>query len=451
MNILVVDDDLAVANFCRTVLSEAGHSVLAVNSGADALAIVDNTDIDLIFTDLRMPRMTGIELLSALAERDGRATIVIMTGYGTVPSAVEAMRLGAYDYILKPVSPEELLALSRRVEEFRRLRDENRLFQFRLSAEQMGGMVGSTPNILAVFSSILRVAQKRHPVLITGETGTGKELVARAIHRFGKDPQAPFVSVDCGALAPALVESELFGHVRGAFTGAGAARPGLLATAGCGTLFLDEVGELPLDIQARLFRVIQEREFRPLGSDTARRFEARIIAATDKNLEDAVKSGNFRQELYFRINVYRINVPPLRGRRDDIPALVEHFLRKHGEGRAVIIESGVMATLANYPWPGNIRELENCVLRILAESEGPTVNRADLPRDIRAHTGSESMSPLEQAEKNAIESALETCEANVTETARRLRISKATLYRKLEKYGIAGDPPAGAGAAKSRG
>ena len=229
MNILVVDDDSAVANFCRTVLSEAGHSVLAVNSGADALAILDNTEIDLIFTDLRMPRMTGIELLSALAERDGRATIVIMTGYGTVPSAVEAMRLGAYDYILKPVSPEELLALSRRVEEVRRLRDENRLFQFRLSEEQeMGGMVGSTPGILAVFSSILRVAPKRHPVLITGETGTGKELVARAIHRFGRDPQAPFVSVDCGALAPALVESELFGHVRGAFTGAGAARPGLL-------------------------------------------------------------------------------------------------------------------------------------------------------------------------------------------------------------------------------
>lgn len=444
MDILVVDDEVAVASFCRTALAESGHSVLVAHSGSEALALLDEREIDLVLSDIHMPGMSGLDLLGALAPCGNRPTVILITGYGTVPAAVEAMRLGAYDYILKPVSPDELVGIVRRVEEARALRAENQLLRFQLASEQeMEGMIGSAPCMLDVFSSILRVAPRRHPVLITGETGTGKELVARALHRNGRTPEQPFVAVDCGALSSGLVESELFGHVRGAFTGAAHERPGLLASASRGTLFLDEIGELAPEVQARLFRLLQEGEFRALGSDAFRKFEARVIAATDRNIEEAMERGTFRPELYFRLNVHHIHVPSLRFRKSDIPALVRHFLGKHGDGQTVAVGSDAMTALVNYDWPGNVRELESCILHMLAESDGVTVGRGDLPRAIRAAVGKgqDSGSPLDQAEKAAIAVAMENCQGNVTESARRLGISKATLYRKLDRYGIVVERP----------
>jgi DNA-binding NtrC family response regulator len=439
MKVLVVDDEEPVAGFCRAVLSETGHSVWVAHSGRDALAIAAERDVDLVLTDVHMPFMSGLDLLKAIAPRINRPEVVLITGYGSVSSAVEAMRCGAFDYILKPVSPDELTEVVKRVEKARAPRAENRLLPFQLAPGQgMEGMIGGAPCMLEVFSSILRIASRRHPVLITGETGTGKELVARAIHRRGRNPEAPFVVVDCGALPPGLVESELFGHVRGAFTGAALGRPGLLASAGSGTLFLDEVGELSLDAQSRLFRLIQESEFRPLGSDSVRKFEARVMAATDRNLEEAMERGAFRPELYYRLNVHHIHVPPLRARKSDVPILVRYFLRKHGDGRTIALGADTMTLLGDYDWPGNVREVENCVLHILAESDDSTVARGDLPRAVRdaIQKGRDLESPLDQSERLTLAAMLETCRGNVTEASRRLRISKATLYRKMERYGL---------------
>ena len=439
MNVLVVDDEAAIANLCRKVLSEAGHSVLVASTGSDAMALLDESEIDVVLSDIRMPGMSGVDLLRAIAPGGTHPDVVIMTGHASIASAVEAMRLGAYDYIVKPFSPDELIAILARIGEARALRAENQLLRFQLASEQgLGGMVGNSPAMLAVFEAILRVGPRRQPVLITGETGTGKELVARAIHAQGANPGAPFVPVDCGALPQGLVENELFGHVSGAFTGAEQPRTGLLASAGAGTLFLDEIGELPPDIQARLFRVLQEREFRPLGSDVTRQFQARVLAATDRSPEDAIEQGTFRPELYFRLNVHRIQLPPLRSRKDDIPALVQHFLRKHGEGRAVVVSSGAMEDIRGYDWPGNVRELENCVLHMLAASDDVTLDRSHLPRSVRnaVRLGGEAPSPLEQAERTTIQNALEASGGNVVEAARRLGVSKATLYRKLERYGV---------------
>jgi transcriptional regulator with PAS, ATPase and Fis domain len=294
--------------------------------------------------------------------------------------------------------------------------------------------------MLAMYAAVLRIAPRRHSVLITGETGTGKELVARALHRHGSTPEAPFIAVDCASLSPGLVESELFGHVRGAFTGATMGRPGLFAAAAGGTLFLDEIGELPLDMQARLFRVLQEGEFRPVGSDAARKTTARVVAATDRNLEDAIAGGTFRQELYFRLNVHHLHVPPLRARKTDIPDLVEHFLHKNGEGRAVVVGADVMEELQRHDWPGNVRELENCVLHMLAEAEGSTLGRSHLPRSVRAgrHARETARTPLEQAERNTLQTALDAVGGNVAAAAVQLGISKATLYRKLERYSLEG-------------
>jgi DNA-binding NtrC family response regulator len=313
------------------------------------------------------------------------------------------------------------------------------LLRFRLgSGREIAGIVGNSPGMLAMYSAVLRIAPRRHSVLITGETGTGKELVARALHRHGANPEAPFMAVDCASLAPGVIESELFGHVRGAFTGAVLGRPGLFAAAAGGTLFLDEIGELPLDVQARLFRVLQEGEFRPVGSDVARKTSARVVAATDRNLEEAIAAGAFRQELYFRLNVHHLHVPPLRARKTDIPELVEHFLHKHSEGRAAVVGADLMEELQRHEWPGNVRELENCVLHMLAEAEGSTLGRVHLPRSVRSggRVTETAGSPLEHAEKTTIQAALDVAGGNVATAALQLGISKATLYRKLERYSL---------------
>ncbi len=443
MRILIVDDEAAVANFCRAALTEAGHLVVTAGSGRKALALLEEHEFDLVLSDVMMPGMSGVELLRSMAPVGHRPDVVLMTGYGTVATAVEAIKAGAHDYILKPVSSDELAAMAARIAEARDLRAENQMLRFKLAAEEGTGMIGTSAAMLTVFDSILRVAPRRHPVLITGETGTGKEMVARAIHQNGSNPGGPFVAVDCGALPHTLLDSELFGHVRGAFTGASHERPGLLATSSGGTLFLDEIGELPLDVQSRLFRVLQEREFRPLGSDAVRKFEARIVAATDRNLEEAMEGGTFRPELYFRLNVHHIHVPPLRAHKSDIPALLQHFIRKHGERQTIVISAEAMQELEQHDWPGNVRELENTVLHMIAESDDGALGRDHLPVSLLAthRKGKAAGSPLEEAERAAIESALRTCDWNVAEAARRLNISKATLYRKIERYGVVPERP----------
>ena len=440
MTVLVVDDDATVAEYCRQVLSKAGHAVLIVNSGKDALAALDEHEIDVVLSDVRMPGMDGVDLLRSISPGSTGPDVVLMTGFASIPSAVEAIRLGAYDYLVKPFVADQLEATLQRLAELRAVRAENLVLRFQLDSERgIGGMVGGSPAMLGVFKALPRIAGKRQPVLITGETGTGKELVARAIHDQGPDKDRPFVVVDCGALSADIVESEIFGHVRGAFTGAIGDRPGLVASAARGTLFLDEVGELPLALQAKFYRVLQDREFRPLGGDTVRKFEGRVIAATNRDLEAAVRAGSFRPELYFRLCVHTVHAPPLRARKGDIPALIRHFIHKHGGEDVLAIAPNAVQELAAYHWPGNVRELENCILSMLANCEGRVLDTGDIPKALRMalHDGRPSRpTPLEDAERAAIVAALEESGGNIAETARRLGISKATLYRKMGTYAL---------------
>jgi len=440
MTVLVVDDDAAVAEFCCGILSKAGHLVLTVRSGKAALAALDEHEVDVVLSDVRMPAMDGVDLLRAISPSEAGPDVVLMTGFASISSAVEAIRLGAYDYLVKPFEADQLTATLQRLAEFRSVRAENLVLRLQLNSERgIGGMIGSSPSMLAVFQALPRIAGKRQPILITGETGTGKELVARAIHDQGPGRDRPFVAVDCGALSPDIVESEIFGHVRGAFTGAIGDRPGLLASAGCGTLFLDEVGELPLAMQAKFFRVLQDREFRPLGGDTVRTFEGRVIAATNRDLEAAVRAGSFRPELYFRLCVHPVHVPPLRARKSDIPSLIQHFIRKHGGDDVLAIAPSAVEELASYQWPGNVRELENCILSMLANCEGRVLDTGDIPKALRAALRNErtrNSTPLEDAERAAIAAALEEAGGNIAETARRLGIAKATLYRKMSAHSL---------------
>jgi DNA-binding NtrC family response regulator len=440
MTVLVVEDDAAVAEFCRQVLSQAGHGVLMVKSGNEALAALDEHEVDVVLSDVRMPGMDGVDLLRSISPGNGGPDVVLMTGFGSISSAVNAIRLGAYDYLVKPFAADQLEATFQRLAELRAVRAENVVLRFQLDSQRgTGGMVGESPVMLAVFKALPRIAGKRQPVLITGETGTGKELVARAIHQRGPDKDRPFVVVDCGALSADLVESEIFGHVSGAFTGAIGDRPGLLASAARGTLFLDEVGELSLPLQAKFFRVLQDREFRPLGDDSVRRFEGRVIAATNRDLEAAVRAGSFRPELYFRLCVHSIHVPPLRARKSDIPALIRHFIHKHGGDDVLAIAPDAVRELAAYHWPGNVRELENCIVSMLANCQQRVADTGDIPKALRmAMRGGlpSDRTPLEEAERAAIVAALEEAGGNIAETARRLGISKATLYRKMSAYAL---------------
>jgi two-component system NtrC family response regulator len=440
MTVLVADDDASVTEFCRQALSRAGHSVLVVKSGDEALAALDEHEVDVVLSDVRMPGMDGVDLLRSIAPGNGGPDVVLMTGFGTISAAVDAIRLGAYDYLVKPFVADQLEATFQRLAALRAMRAENLLLRFQLDSERdTGGMVGASPGMLAVFEALPRIAGKRQPVLITGETGTGKELVARAIHHRGPDKNRPFVVVDCGALSADIVESEIFGHVSGAFTGAIGDRPGLLASAARGTLFLDEVGELPLPLQAKFFRVLQDRDFRPLGGDMVRRFEGRVIAATNRDLEAAVRAGSFRPELYFRLCVHLVHVPPLRARKSDIPALIRHFLYKHGGDDVLAISPDAVQELAAYQWPGNVRELENCIVGMLAHCEGRVADTGDIPKALRmAMRGGppSDRTPLEEAERAAIAAALEQAGGNIAETARCLGIAKATLYRKMSTYAL---------------
>jgi two-component system response regulator HydG len=452
-SILVVDDEEGARGFYANALRELGFEAETAASGNQALEMLESGQFDVVLADVRMPGMSGLELLKAIRETYPDIDVVMMTGYGTIPSAVQAMKLGAYDYLAKPLKVDDLTHLLQRLVEKQELAAENRLLREQVKTHQgFANLIGTSPKMQKVYRLILKVAPKRHPVVIVGESGTGKELVARAIHAYSPWSKKPFVPVDCGALTPTLIESELFGHVRGAFTGATQSRLGLLATAQGGTVFLDEIAELPVELQAKLLRALQEREIKPIGSNERTRLDARIIAATNHDLQAAIRRGDFRKELYFRLDVVSIKIPPLRERKSDIPALVHYFLERYGGSDATITDVSyeAMTLLMSYDWPGNVRELENCIQRALALGSGSLIQVKDLPSNLQHHlrTAPDSLEPatLKELERRAILQALETTRGDRLRAARLLGIGKTTIYRKLKEYGIeetrAGQPSA---------
>jgi len=448
LGVLIVDDQEMVRGICREVVESLGYQPFQAEAAPQALEMIEQHPVDIVIADIKMPGMSGIELLERIKAGNPRIEVIIMTGYASVPSAVQAMKLGAADYIVKPFSSEEMKLLLARLAETLDLKDENRYLRERLrSRHSLGRLVGQSQQMQQVFKLIQRVAASRAPILIRGESGTGKEVVARSIHETGPWRDKPFVPVDCGALAPTLIESELFGYVRGAFTGAVHSKDGLLQSAEGGTLLLDEVAELPSELQTRLLRAIQEKEFRPVGGTKRIPLDARILAATNRDLETAIRQGSFRKELYFRLNVVSITLTPLRERKVDIPLLVEHILQRLAQSQPDsrrrqrwTLASEALDRLLAYDWPGNVRELENCLERAVTLGSGPLIRAADLPSNVQSPspvgpTGfPESVIPLDEMERQAILRTLAGAGGDKLLAARLLGIGKTTLYRKLRKY-----------------
>jgi DNA-binding NtrC family response regulator len=443
---LVVDDEASIRKLCMTIGEKLGFAVSEAENAEAALALAEAHLPEVVIADLKLPQMSGVELLRQIKQLLPATEVAIMTGHGTVESAVDAMKLGAYDYIEKPFRVEKLRSLLQRMAEKVRLVAENQFLRDRMDAEtRLDGIVGTSAKIQDVLRMVARLKDSPAPVLIVGESGTGKELVARAIHFRGPLAQRPFVAVDCGALVPTLMESELFGHEKGAFTGALKSKPGLFHAANGGTIFLDEIGELPLEMQAKLLRVLQEKEVRPVGSNEKVPVDVRVIAATNRDLEAAYRAGAFRKDLFFRLNVVVVHMPALRERRSDIPALIRCFLERHAPGENVQVGSAVMKAFLQYDWPGNIRELENCVARALALGDRQSIGLNDLPPALRATQESDLSSEdsrvlastaLADMERMTILRVFEQVGGDKALAGKMLGISRATLYRKLKQYQI---------------
>ncbi|MGA8270185.1 MAG: sigma-54 dependent transcriptional regulator [Candidatus Sulfotelmatobacter sp.] len=444
LNLLIVDDERSIREACREVALSLGFMAHVADSAEHAYRLLQTQTIDAILLDLRLPGADGLEALRQIKAQRPEALVIVVTGYGTVQSAVQAMKHGAYEYVTKPFSIEELKLLLERVSNHLKLKTENRMLREKLKSKQgYGGLVGRAPEMEKLYRIIAKAANSSHPVLILGESGTGKEMVARSIHYSGPFRDKPFIPVDCGSLVPTLIESELFGYVRGAFTGANQAKDGLLAIAEGGTIFLDEVGELPVDLQSKLLRAIQEKEIRPVGSTRRIPINVRILAATNRDLEQAVTEGAFRRDLYFRLNVLSLRIPPLRERREDIALLIAHFMERASGQEKILSDAAVKVMLA-YDWPGNVRELENCLERTCAFTSGPLIHVPDLPPAI-ANTmvvasgngngnGQNKIVPMAELEKQTILSAIAELKGDKLQAARLLGIGKTTLYRKLKDY-----------------
>jgi two-component system NtrC family response regulator len=443
--ILVIDDDISFRRVLEYNLQEEGYEVVTAASGEEGLRLFDGQGADLVITDMKMPGMDGLQVLKGIRERSPETPVIIITAFGAVDAAVEAMKLGAYDYISKPFNRDELKLVVRKALQMRTLAEENRQLRTELADRtDFRNMVGISAGMEKVFAMVRRVADTEATVLISGESGTGKELVAKAIHALSSRRGAPFVAVNCAAIPRDLLESELFGHVKGAFTGAIRDKRGKFQLAAGGTLFLDEVGELPLELQPKLLRALQERSVEPVGGETPDKVDVRIVAATNMELEVAIAAGKFREDLYYRLAVIPIQLPPLRSRKEDIPLLVRHFAAKHG-GAGVNFPTETMDSLANYDWPGNVRELENTVERLLIMRSDDTVSIRDLPEKLRSGrkggAGRVVNLPddgysLEQLEREIVVEALERNGWNQTSAARFLRIPRHVLIYRMEKYGI---------------
>ena len=450
IRLLVVDDEQSIRKLCMTVGESLGFTCFEAESGEAALRLLEEQPAHMVLTDMVMPRMSGLEFLEQVKRLLPRAEVALMTGHGSIETAVQAMKLGAYDYISKPFAPlDELRLFLRRMADKVRLEEENQYLRERSETETaVHGIIGNSIGIQHVLRLISRLKDTRTPVLISGESGTGKELVARALHYRGTLAKRPFVAVDCGALVPTLIESELFGYEKGAFTGALRSKQGLLQSADTGTIFLDEVGELPLEMQAKILRFLQEKEVRPVGSNQKVKVDVRIMAATNRDLETEYKKGTFRKDLYFRLNVVTIHLPPLRERRSDIPILATWFLERLAPGRDASVTSTAMKALLAYDWPGNVRELENCLERAVALGDQRLIDLGDLPPSIARAEAPEKAAriemsatgdpttDLEDIERATIERVFVQVNGDKALAGKMLGISRATLYRKLKRYNI---------------
>ena len=440
--VLLVDPDPSSQQQCARVLRDCKCEANAANSASAALTLVESKQFDAALVDFRMASLGDDDLPSTIKRAQPAINVILMVdATGTAPSQ-QPLRLRGFPLLTKPLKIEELArALEAQVVEVPPPVLEQTVATQAPAAEEFADMVGISERMKKIYRLISKVALQRHPVLIMGESGTGKELVARAIHTQGPWRDKPFVPVDCGALPPTLIESELFGHVKGAFTGAALSRQGLLAAAGSGTVFLDEIGELPIELQSRLLRALQEHEIRPLGSNERIKFEARIIAATNQNLEAGIKDGKFRKDLFFRLNVVTIKMPSLRDRKEDIPALVRHFLARYDNKSATQISDVALVRLMGYDWPGNIRELENCIQRAVSLGSGTFIQMQDLPSAMLYHLARKSstradLNTLQALEQQAIRQALQATGGDRVRAAKLLGIGKTTIYRKLKEYGI---------------
>jgi len=444
MKVLVVDDEAAMRHMLRLVLERAGYAVAEADGGAAALTLLEREVVPLVLCDVRMPEMDGLALLERLLQLQPSATVIMMSAYGTVDSAIACMQKGAYDYIAKPFKPDEVVLTLRKATERLGLQAENRQLKQLLRQDPDGqGVVAASPAMQAVLALARRAAASPVPVLITGETGTGKEVIARELHRHSPRAGGPFVAVNCGAITGTLIERELFGHVRGAFTGAERDSDGLFVAAHGGTLFLDEIAELPLELQPNLLRAVQEGEIRRVGDVRSRKVDVRLLAATSRDLRQEVAAGRFREDLFYRLNVVEIHLPPLRERLADIPPLVEHFARgfAHRAGRpAPVFEPELLRRLQARSWPGNAREVQNFVEKLLLFHDGGRVTQADLP----AATGADDLETeglslklaIERLERDHIRRALQVTGGNRTRAAELLEISLRSLHYKLKEYGL---------------
>jgi len=443
--ILIIDDDPSLRRVLEYNLQEDGYEVCVAASGSEGLRAFGEFSPTLVITDLKMPGIDGFRVLREIKERSPDTLVMIITAFGAVDTAVEAMKLGAYDYITKPFNRDELKMVVRKALQVTSLSRENRQLREQLSEKtDFRNIVGISREMEKVFQVVRKVANTDATVLITGESGTGKELVAKALHTLSSRSSAPFVPINCAAIPRDLLESELFGHVKGAFTGAIRDKTGKFKQAEGGTLFLDEVGELPLDLQPKLLRALQEKVVEPVGGTESLSLDVRVVAATNLDMEQALRDGIFREDLYYRLAVIPVHIPPLRERKDDIPLLLKHFAVKYGS-EGIEFESDALAALTRYHWPGNVRELENTVERLIILHGGETISRGDLPEKI---LGGESVSTirvvnlpddgysLEQLEREVVVDALERNRWNRTNAARFLRIPRHVLLYRMEKYDI---------------
>jgi two-component system response regulator AtoC len=449
--ILIVDDEESFRHMLSVILIKEGYEVEAASNGEAGLQKAAASPFDHILCDIRMPHMDGLEVLREIKKTGGQASVIMMSAYGTMDTAIEAMKLGAYDYISKPFKPDEILLTLRKAEEREQLRRENQLLRKEVGKEySFENIVSKNEKMQKIFDVIRKVSQYKSTVLITGESGTGKELVARALHYNSDRSQSPFIAVNCGAIPENLLESELFGHAKGAFTDAIRTKKGLFEEADSGTLFLDEIGELPGQLQVKLLRVLQDGEIRRIGESKPIQIDVRIVAATVKDLSKEVNEGRFREDLFYRLNVLPIHIPPLRERKEDIPLLIQHFIGKYNQAmnkNVADVDHIAMDTLMNYKWYGNVRELENTIERAIVLSEKSNIELENLPVEIQnfreefqMETVPDEEYSIKRASKaleiNLIKKALQKTKGNHTHAAKLLEISHRALLYKIKEYEI---------------
>lgn len=447
-NILVIDDEKNIRTGLATALRLDGYEVFLAEDGKEGLEIALRGDIDLVITDLRMPEVSGEEVLKKVISETPGVPVIVLTGHGTVENAVEAMRIGAYDFLTKPLNLDRLSLLVKRALQNRELVLQHRELEKKLEDKKtFEHIIGSSAAMNKVFEVIKRVAPTKASVLITGESGVGKELIANALHNLSPRAQQPYIKVHCAALAESLLESELFGHEKGSFTGALSRKRGRFELAHSGTIFLDEIGEINQTVQVKILRVLQEKQFERVGGEDTLEVDVRVITATNRNLEEEIAKGNFREDLYYRLNVVSIHVPPLRERKDDLPLMITSFIKEFAEENGKHIEgidAKARSALYAFDWPGNVRQLRNCLESAVVMSTSPIISLDDLPPTIRSSEEKESVSipvglTLAEAEKQIILQTLSSLDGNKTKSAEVLGIGRKTLHRKLDEYNLKED------------